>query len=197
MILAGNERSLVELFTRVGCGSAERADTVGVSSLVLSIGGLFEFSERAVLFWSGCTRTTESYDFPAGLRAKWKQCRAGRLDARMHNGPPNSAFALARGRKPSGWELDHIYDEEPLWSVRDGLHFTQSAGLAARPQHAHRRRHTDPMLTWLVRGVAFVRFGYDPLRVFSTAPHDCFGFIAGRRCEVFWPELQDAEILRA
>jgi hypothetical protein len=112
----------------------------------------------------------------------------------MHNGPPNSAFALGHGAKPSGWELDHIYDEEPLWSARDGVHFTQSAGLVAMPKHAHRRRHADPLITWFVRGVAFVRFGYDPLRVFSTGSHDCFGFIAGRSCEIFWPEAQDGEV---
>jgi hypothetical protein len=114
MALKGEERSIVELFSRAGCGGAALSETKSVSSLMLSAVGLFEFSERAVLLWSGCVRTAESYDFPAGLRAKWKRCGAGRLDARMHNGPPNSAFALGHGTKPSGWELDHIYDEEPL-----------------------------------------------------------------------------------
>jgi hypothetical protein len=27
-------------------------------------------------------------------------------------------------------------------------------------------------------------------------PHDCFGFIAGRSCEVFWPEPQAGEELK-
>jgi hypothetical protein len=178
MILTANEQHIVEIF------SFAHADTKFLSSLMPGI----EFPESAILLWTGCIRKSEWYDFPAGLRAKWKQSRAGGLDRRMSNGPPNSAFALGHGRKPSGWELDHIYDEEPLWSVTDGMHFTQSAGLAAMHKHVHRLRHADGELTWLVRGIAFARFGYDPLRTFSTGAHDCFGFVAGRSCEVFWPE---------
>src|ERR1700722_14915720 len=94
LILTGKERAFVDRFA-----FTERADTEVVSSLMLSIVDIFEFAERAVLFWTGCTRTSEAYDFPAGLREKWKQRRAGRLDARMNNGPPYSAFVLAGGRK--------------------------------------------------------------------------------------------------
>jgi hypothetical protein len=57
--LTGNEQSLVELFSRIESGSAAPADAEGVSSLTLSIAGLFEFTDRAVLLWSGCTRTSE------------------------------------------------------------------------------------------------------------------------------------------
>ncbi len=73
------------------------------------------------------------------------------------------------------------------------MYFTQSAGFVAMPKDAHRRRHADPALTWFVRGVAFIKFGYDPLGVFSAGSHDRFGFIAGRSCEVFWPERQVGE----
>jgi len=182
------DQPLVQLFSRVGSGAAEPAIVESFATLFDAVNGLFEFPRTAVLLWLGCMRQEEHYDFPPGLKAKWKGRRCGRLDYRMRNGPPNSAFSLGGGVKPSGWELDHIYDEEPLWSVRDGLHFTQSAGLVAMPRNAHRQRHSDAKLSWLVRGFAFLKFGYDPLAVFSAEPHDQFGFVAGRRCEVFWPE---------
>jgi hypothetical protein len=176
---------LVRLVSQIGDNSSDPSTVEGFNALVLATQGLFEFPQCAVLLWSGCTRQSEPYRFPAGLQAKWKGRRSGRLDYRMQNGPPNSAFTLGGGKKPSGWELDHIYDEEPLWSVRKGLHFTQSAGLVAMPRHAHRRRHSDSMLSWLVRGIAFLKFGYDPLTAFSKGSHDKFGFIVGKSCEVF------------
>jgi len=189
MQLALNEKEqlLVGLFSRIVDGSAVAAEKDGLSALTMAIDGLFLFPKRAVLLWSGCVRQEHRYEFPAGLKSKWKTQRSGALDYRMRNGPPNSAFRLGQATKPQGWELDHIYNEEPLWSARNGLHFTQSAGLVAMPRHAHLRRHSDAMLTWLVRGVAFVKFGYDPLEVFSPTAHDSFGFSAGRHCEVFWP----------
>src|ERR1035437_3841521 len=88
--------------------------------------------------------------------------------------------------------MQYVASRKTCWerlrrrSARNGLHFTQSAGLVAMPRHAHLRRHSDAMLTWLLRGVAFVKFGYDPLGVFSSTAHDSFGFVAGRHCEVFW-----------
>jgi hypothetical protein len=184
---------LVKLISQIGDNSSDLSTAEAFNTLVLATQGLFEFLQRAVLLWSGCTRQSEPYGFPTGLRAKWKSRRCGRLDYRMQNGPPNSAFNLGGGKKPSGWELDHIYDEEPMWSVRDGLHFTQSAGLVAMPRHAHRRRHSDSMLSWLVRGFSFLKFGYDPLTVFSAEAHDQFGFVAGRRCEVFWPDRVEGD----
>ena len=186
--LTSNERSLIELFSRVPGGAADPGEIARVSSLLLALQSLFNFPNHAVLLWSGCARHGVQYQFPAGLIAKWKIHRPGSPDARMYNGPSNSVFLLGGGTRPSGWELDHIYDDDPLWSATNGLHFTQSAGLVAMPRHLHRRRHLDSMLSWLVRGIAFHKFGYDPLLVFSQAPHDPFGFVAGRSCEIFWPE---------
>jgi hypothetical protein len=188
--MRSGEQLLVDLFDRISSGLAQQPEIDAVSSLMLGVSGLFEFPKRGVLLWLGCKRQAVEYSFPAGLQAKWKrQSRgAGPLDKRMNNGPPNSAFRLGGGKKPKGWELDHIYDEEPMWSARDDRHFTQSAGLVAMPLHAHRRRHSDAMLSWLIRGFAYMKFGYDPLAVFSKGPHDRFGFVEGRPCDVFWPD---------
>jgi hypothetical protein len=187
--MGSDEQLLVDVFARICGGLAQQPEIEGISSLMLGVSGLFEFPNRAVLLWLGCKRQGIEYSFPAGLQAKWeRQCRgAGSLDKRMNNGPPNSAFKLGGGKKPSGWDLDHIYDEDPIWSARDDRHFTQSAGLVAMPRHAHRRRHVDSKLSWLVRGIAFLKFGYDPLAVFSKAPHDRLGFVDGRPCDIFWP----------
>jgi hypothetical protein len=172
---------IVQLFSRINGGEAEPA-------LVNAFEAQFEFSQIALLLWLGCVRQEDHYHFPLGLKAKWKGRCSGRLDNRMRNGPPNSAFFLGGGTKPRDWELDHIYDLEPLWSVRNGLHFTQSAGLVAMTHDDHKRRHSDATFSWLIRGYAFLKFGYDPLVVFSTEIHDQFGFVTGRSCELFWPE---------
>jgi hypothetical protein len=136
----------VRLCRQIGDGVAEPTVLEAFGTLVTAVEGLFEFPHNAVLFWMGCVRQEDHYEFPSGLREKWNKGRYGRLDYRMRNGPPNSAFRLGGGTKPSGWELDHIYDEEPMWSVRDGLHFTQSAGLVAMPRHVHLQRQCTRMV---------------------------------------------------
>lgn len=188
--MRSQEQLLINVFARISSGSAQQLEIDGVSSLMLGISGVFEFPKRAVLLWAECQRQGAPYNFPVGLQAKWKRQgrEVGILDKRMNNGPPNSAFRLAGGKKPNGWQLDHIYDEEPMWSARDERHFTQSAGLVAMPAHAHRRRHSDAELSWLVRGIAFLKFQYDPLGVFSKDAHDGFGFIESHPCSVFWPD---------
>jgi hypothetical protein len=40
-----------------------------------------------------------------------------------------------------------------------------------------------PLFTWLLRAKAFIKFGYDPDRVFSRDV-DSYGFAAGRSCRV-------------
>jgi hypothetical protein len=67
------------------------------------------------------------------------------------------------------------------------MHFTQSAGLVGMTSEIHKRRHSDSRLSWLLRGVTFLKFGYDPANVFSPGPHNELGFVTGRSCEVFWP----------
>jgi hypothetical protein len=182
------EQEIIRLFANAFNPAGAPSAAQGVTSLVASVAGLFEFPRRAVLLWSGCKRQGFEYSCPAGLRDKLKRAGFGALDRRMNNGPPNSAFKLGGGFKPKRWELDHIYDEAPMWSVTHDGHFTQSAGLVAMQRYAHLRRHSNIKLTWLVRGIAFVKFGYDPLSVFSPEPHDRFGFVEGSHYEVFWPE---------
>jgi hypothetical protein len=181
------EKTIAIFKTKTETASNEEL-IAAVNLLLGSFDGLFEFPKRAVLLWDGCIRMDEEYRFPQGFLSKWKQGIKASPDRRMRNGPPNAAFRLAGGRKPSAWELDHIYDEQPLWSVRKPRHFTQSAGLVAMPRHAHQARHRKVALTWMLRGVAYRRFGYDPLTVFSGEPHDEYGFLLDRPCEVFWSE---------
>jgi hypothetical protein len=157
------------------------------TSLTASLNGLFEFPVTAVLLWDGCVRQMQAYSYPQGFDQKWRLTQKGHPDARMGNGPPNAAFKLASGTKPPKWELDHIYDDEPLWAARGPRHFTQSAGLVAMPRHVHLRRPKSSSLSWLLRGIAFSRFGYDPMSVFSDDPHDGFGFVIGSSHHVFWP----------
>lgn len=188
MVLSEEEQNVIDLFADgSGAESPGQSSTNAFKTLIATAETVFAFPESAILLWADCTRESSEYTYPDGLVAKWKGRRRGSLDRRMHNGPPNSAFRLAGGSKPGGWELDHIYDGLSFWSARNRLHFTQSAGLVAMPRHAHRRRHSDPVLSWLVRGLAFRKFSYDPAHVFSKAPHDDYGFVAGRSCEVFWP----------
>jgi hypothetical protein len=98
-------------------------------------------------------------------------------------------------RYPGLERLPSELKKERAWRTREDP-FSE---VCAMPQHAHRRRHTDSMLSWLLRCIAFRNFGYDPLLVFSQAPHDCFGFVADRPCEIFWftlpncPSCFDAE----
>jgi hypothetical protein len=187
MVVSKEEQSVIDVFVdRDAQESTDDSLSNALRTLILTVEDVFVFSERAVLLWSGCTRKSSHYTYPDGFMAKWKERRLGAPDYRMHNGPPNSAFKLAGGRKPKGWHLDHIYDGLHFWSARNGLHFTQTAGLVAMTPQIHNRRHSDAQISWVLRGVAFRKFGYDPAKIFSTGLHDELGFVAGRSCEVFW-----------
>ena len=108
VILSKEEQAVVELFAYRDRRGLAGDLAAALRTLIATAETVFALPEEAVLLWSDCTRQSTEYTYPAGLVAKWKdRCRA-RLDRRMHNGPPNSAFKIAGGDKPKGWELDHI-----------------------------------------------------------------------------------------
>src|SRR5437867_3561236 len=142
-LLSEQEQAVIGIFAEDS--GTESADSLysALRTLVLTVEEVFVFPERAVLLWSGCVRQSTHYEYPDGFLAKWKARRIGSPDYRMNNGPPNSAFKIAGGKKPNGWHLDHIYDGFHFWSARNGQHFTQSAGLVAMTSGIHKRRHSD------------------------------------------------------
>jgi hypothetical protein len=72
---------------------------------------------------------------------------------------------------------------DTLHAASNGLHCTQSAGLVAIHPIADQMCDEFPAFSWLLRGEAFLRFGYDPDIVFSKRKHDECGFI-GKGCRV-------------
>lgn len=145
------------------------------------------FPGRAVLLWDGCVRRSEKYVWPDGFKYRFKQRGHNGLWNAMRNGPPRTAFIMAGGLYRSGWELDHVYDRESLKTrnLPEGRHFTQSAGLICMTRELHLYR--DTYLLWLLRGLPFLLFRYDPLGAFSGEQPNEYGFVDSRTCDVFWP----------
>ena len=145
------------------------------------------FPRRAFLLWDGCVRQSEKYNWPDGFKDCFRQRGHRGLLKAMRNGPPRTAFTVAGGEYRSGWELDHVYDREilRLYKLPEGRHFTQSAGLICMTRDLHLYRDTYHL--WLLRGLAYLLFEYDPLGVFSEAHPDKYGFVHSRKCDVFWP----------
>ena len=139
----------------------------------------FEWPKVGELLWPGCTRefADQQHNYPPDLAASLS--RFGfQLDTRS-NGPAIMAFLAAGGKRPTwgseGWPIHHIYDgtepvpEHPVavpHAVRDGRYFTHSSGLVAAHPVAHHLAHQSPLLNWLLRREAFLRFGFDPMGVF-------------------------------
>ena len=118
------------------------------------------------------------------------------LDTRP-NGPAIAAFEIAGGIRPlrfgstNRWSIHHMYSAkfpyidrfDSLHATKDGVHFTQTAGLVAMHPIADAMSDEYPFFSWYLRALAFERFGYDPDRVFSSAI-DEFGFAAPHTCEM-------------
>lgn len=110
------------------------------------------------------------------------------IDSRS-NGPAIMSFLLAGGKRPKrvdgnkGWAIHHIYNrkfpftknEATLHAVKDGNHFTQSAGLVAVHPIAHALADEHFYFVWLLRQQAFLKFNYDPDMVFCKRI-DEYGF---------------------
>ena len=172
--------------------------------LQLVAGNLMEFIRwpaRAMLLWDGCDRIKlegekqRYHSYPDKVRELAK--RSGvKLDTRA-NGPAIVAFHLAGGTRPerfgssNAWSIHHVYSgkfpylerTETMHAIKNGRHFTQTAGLIATHPVADALSDEFPFFAWLLRAESFRLFGYDPDGVFS-AQQDDLGFAGGRVCEV-------------
>jgi len=144
------------------------------------------FPNRAILLWDKCIRESRKYTWPDGFKDRFRRNGHRGLVNAMRNGPPRTAFTVAGGEYRSGWELDHIYDRPILrrYALPEGRHFTQSAGLVCMTRDFHLNRDTHDL--WLLRGISYLLFGYDPLGAFNSSARDEYGFVQSRECEVFW-----------
>jgi hypothetical protein len=140
----------------------------------------FEWPQVGELLWPGCTRENEEQRHNYSDELTRRLARLGLPPDPRSNGPAILAFLAAGGKRPTwgseGWPIHHIYDgtgavndgpQNILHAVRDGQHFTHSAGLVAAHPIAHHLAHQSPLLKWLLRREAFLRFGYDPMGVFN------------------------------
>jgi len=146
---------------------------------------LIRWPERSLLFWMGLVRHPDGrrrdcYKFSPKQKTLLK--RFGLKEDPRNNGPAIIAFQLAGGERPVRrdfpryhWSIHHIYDgrfprtagTSVLHAVRDGEHFTQSAGLVALHPLADGLVGECRYFAWLLRHEAFLRFNYDPAEAFS------------------------------
>lgn len=140
----------------------------------------FEWPQVGELLWPGCTRGNANlvHDYPEHVVDRLRKSGIHQPDTR-NNGPAVMAFIAAGGRRPTwgneGWPIHHIYDgtasfspdAAPAPAVKDGRYFTHSAGLVAAHPVAHHLAHQSPLLKWLLRREAYIRFGFDPDGAFN------------------------------
>ena len=143
--------------------------------------------QRAILLWSGCVRPARGkHTLPEAVKSRAKN--AGIKSDSRTNGPAIMAFQLAGGHRPTlvggskSWSVHHIYCNKfpkgSLHAVKDGLHFTQSAGLVAIHPLADAIADEIPNFAWHLRRQAFERFGYDPDGVWCSCISP-YGFAEG------------------
>jgi hypothetical protein len=161
---------------------------------------------RALLLLKGCTRVAlegkrqRYHKYPRGVTELAKS-RGVPLDTRA-NGPAISAYLIAGGHRPprfgsrNAWSIHHLYsgkfryygrDKDTAHATKLPNHFTQSAGLVAMHPIADAMGDEFPFFAWMLRAMAFLRFGYDPDGVFSECQDD-LGFAAGYKCEIVCAE---------
>lgn len=163
--------------------SAPDTEWAAIRSMCFEPSCFFEWPQVGMLLWPGCTRDDESqqHEYPAKLASQL--LRLGLIPDTRNNGPAIMAFRAAGGIRPvcgdEGWHIHHIYDNTgPInggvipvpHAVRDGNLFTHSGGLVAAHPIAHHLAHQSDLLKWLLRREAFLRFGFDPMNVFTARP---------------------------
>lgn len=149
--------------------------------------GFVQWPAEATLLWEGCVRV-RYHSYPDETKKKLKSKGIG-IDSRS-NGPAIMAFVFAAGKRPKRvcnpnqeWHIHHIYDgkfpwptkRETLRAVKNGKHFTQSAGLVAIHPIAEALADEYFYFAWLLRRESYLRFNYDPDLVFSEET-DEYGF---------------------
>jgi hypothetical protein len=142
-----------------------------------------KWPKEAVLLWNGCSRDGY-HTYPNEILNLLRE--RGIYRRGWSNDPAIHAFLLAGGERPRrkhkgyGWNIHHLYFGvgECLHAVKDGKHFTQSAGVVAVHPIADVLCEEDSDFTALLREESFKRFGYDPDGIFSSGSRDEFGFVA-------------------
>jgi hypothetical protein len=172
-----------------------------LSSVSTELDAFVRWPAEAILLWPGCNRIPlpgnrqKYFSYPAHIREMAK-ARGVVLDTRP-NGPAIAAFILAGGIRPerfgssNAWSVHHLYSgkfpyigrKTTTHAAKESSHFTQSAGLVAAHPIADALVDEFPFFAWLLRAQAYLRFGYDPDGVFSSA-RDEYGFAGGRQCRV-------------
>lgn len=95
------------------------------------------------------------------------------------NGPAICGYLLAQGERPKRrggkqWTIHHIYDGQfpfpgrssTLHAVKDAQYFTDYRGLVAIHPIADGLASELPYFAWLLRYEAFLKFKFDPDKVF-------------------------------
>lgn len=144
-----------------------------------------QWPAEARLLWPGCVRI-KYHTIPRDIKEEAKS-KGIQVDSRS-NGPAIMSFLLTGGKRPKrsdnqGWHIDHIYDikfpwtmdRDTLHAVKNGRHFTQSAGLVAIHPIAEALKDEYFHFAWLLRHESFLRFNYDPDMVFCEKI-DEYGF---------------------
>jgi hypothetical protein len=178
--------------------SAERAI---LTSVAIRLKEFVRWPREALLLWPGCNHVPDAgkkqryHSYPDHIR---RMARAADipLDTRP-NGPAIASFLLAGGERPdrfgssNAWSIHHLYSgkfpyagrESTTHAAKEGKHFTQSAGLIAAHPVADALVDEFPFFAWLLRANSFLKFGYDPDRVFS-AKGDEYGFSGGHKYRI-------------
>jgi hypothetical protein len=149
---------------------------------------------KAELLWKGAFRAKPNiyFEYPDELKRQIESMDTLRPNT-LSNGPAIMSFLLAGGERPtrfaknSAWHIHHIYfkefpykgRKETLHAVKEGNHFTQSAGLVAIHSIANTLCDEYPFFSWRLRAEAFQKFGYDPDHVFTPSQVDEYGFATG------------------
>lgn len=164
-----------------------------VLKIFLNYESLASFSKTPLLLLKGCDRKPEVgkkmkyHSFPKEVKDLAKVKRIY-LDSRP-NGPAIAAFELAGGLRPlrygssNKWHIHHLYSgkfpyigkTETIHAAKNGLHFTQSAGLIAVHPILDALCDESPAFTWFLRYLSWKKFGYDPDGIFSSQI-DEYGF---------------------
>lgn len=156
-----------------------------------------KWPKEAVLLWRGCIRK-KYHDYPPAILDLLASLKIYRRN--WSNDPAIHAYLVAGGERPTrrykqyGWDIHHLYVGLPtavrrngIHAVKSELHFTQSAGLVAVHPIADALYEEDLDFAELLRRESFNRFGYDPDGLYTTAPHDNFGFVAPHMTRIIYP----------
>ncbi len=164
-----------------------------IGQIVEHVDALCRFPKKPLLLMPDCDRVPPGrgklkyHRYPDSIKQMAK-AKGVYLDSRP-NGPAIAAFELGGGTRPdrhgstNKWSIHHLYSGKfpyfgrstTLHAAKEGMHFTQSAGLVAMHPIADALADESPAFTWLLRYRAYERFGYDPDQVFCAA-FDEWGF---------------------